>query len=327
MAAIMKIPGFRFWLVIILLNLLSACTTPGGSAPPEGSAQATPLTDDPQAETTPHPCDPQPGTPFYFRKVVAIAGITQEPDLARDLPGLAELSTSRLRHHMDRLDRFVLASANNVRFDPYDSQTAATVRQLGERHSAQFVATARFHDLSLHYPWGRIPLTERTIFTPKIHRDLIASLYLFDAQTGTLLQNMDYQELVEGKVIGFPGNSINVQTSWFSTPYGSAVDALLGTMSHQLEEWLACIPFATRVRVVDGMDIHIEAGHLRGLRPGDELRLYNISQITGPRGPVVSETPGQWIKIQAVYPERSIARIKAEGEYPHARLGDYVRAW
>jgi hypothetical protein len=101
----------------------------------------------------------------------------------------------------------------------------------------------------------------------------------------------------------------------------------------QINEKLACVPFSTEVTAVKGDDIHINAGYLHGIRPGETLRVYRRSYLLLPDGTQQQGTQKQgeeegWIRVNSVFPNYSIASPTQDnvgGIPPDA--GDVVRAW
>jgi hypothetical protein len=158
-------------------------------------------------------------------------------------------------------------------------------------------------------------------------------LYIYDTEYGALFHSQLYQRIVSGNVVGFPGNGRTVSPSWFNTDLGTQVDEILKAMSVQINEKLACVPFSTKVIAVKGDDIHINAGFLDGIRPGETLRVYRRSYIFLPDGTQQQGTQKQgkdegWVKVNAVFPDHSIAGATQDsvgGVRPDA--GDVVRAW
>ena len=103
---------------------------------------------------------------------------------------------------------------------------------------------------------------------------------------------------------------------------------MLKDMSRQINERLACVPFATEVLAVSGGKIHINAGYLHGLNPGATLQVYHRSDLRTGEGIKQLEGKGGWIRVNTVLPNQSIASVTEERSVSSlVNVGDIVRAW
>lgn len=270
-------------------------------------------------------CLPEAGSPFHLRKAILVAGTIGVPDLARDLPGLANLTSKRLQTHLDELERFNVLATHDSSFESMASGTAARVRQLGREYSSQFVVKLELQDLTMHTSRVWIP----KILGGNTERNVLMKLYVYGTEYGALFHSQRYQDTVTGNVVGYPGNGNTVTTPWFnSTTLGKKIDEILKNMSTQINEKLACVPFSTEVTAVKGNNIHINAGYLHGIRPGATLRVYRNSDMLAPDGTKKQREIERWIKVKAVFPNRSIASTTQDLAGGNLLdIGDVVRAW
>jgi hypothetical protein len=269
-------------------------------------------------------CKPEPGSPYYYRKSILVAGTTGVNDVARDLPDLANLITKRLHQHLDGLERFNALEARNTSFESMAVHTAARASQLGRHFASQFVVKLELQDLTIDSSEGWFS----ELFGAGTRRNVLIKLSIYDTEYGALFHSQRYQATVSGDVVGYPGNGATVSTSWFGTDLGEKINDMLKAMSMQINEKLACVPFSTNVTAVKGDDIYINGGYLHGIRPGETLRVYRRSEVWASEGIQIKEEKGGWIRVNTVFPNNSIAGIagdNVQGIRPNA--GDAVRAW
>ncbi len=316
---------FRISIACAVLVLLAGCSftgefsANGQHAPQRNNVQASAEKPDPLQV-----CSPDQGAPFHFRKNILVAGTIGVSDLARDLPGLANLTSRRLQTHLESLEHFNVLATHDTSFESMAPGTAKRVRHLGREHASQFVVKLELEDLTMHSSGGWL----RKMSGGRAQRNVLMKLYIYGTEYGAQLHSQIYQDTATGKVVGHPGRGNAVTTPWFKTDLGRKVDQILKAMSTQINEKLACIPFSTEVTAVEGNNIHISAGYLHGIRPGETLRVYRSNDLLAPDEiRKLSENEG-WITVTTVFPNRSIAtatQVSLIGTRPD--IGDVVRAW
>ncbi len=269
-------------------------------------------------------CSSEAGSPFHFRKDILVAGTIGVSDVARDLPGLDTLTSRRLQTHLDALGRFNVMATHDSSFESMGSGTAMRVQDLGREHESQFVVKLELEDLTTHSSAGLLP----KLLGGSTKRNVGISLYVYGTEYGALFHSQRYESTASGNVVGYPGNGSTVTTPWFNTDLGKKVDKILKTMSEDLNEKLACVPFTTAVTAIKGNNVYIKAGYLNGIRPGETLRVYRSNDILTPNGDPKQQENEGWIKVHTVFPNRSIANT-AEDSLGIKPIGiaDVVRAW
>lgn len=319
----MTVTFYKLSIAAVVLVLLAGCSF-------RGEVPVTGQWDTQQAFEV---CLPEVGSPFYYRKVILVAGTVGVPDLARDLPGLDYLTSKRLQTHLDALERFSVLATHDTSFESMALDTEARVRQFGREYESQFVVKLELQDLSLHSSGGWLSKWLAKVLGTTTERNVLIKLYIYDAEYGALFHSQQYEGIVSGNVVGYPGNARTVTTSWFNTDLGTQIDEILKAMSMQINEKLACVPFATKVSAVKGNDIHINAGFLHGMRPGVDLRVYRRSDILAADGTLKQGIRKQgknegWIRVNTVFPNHSIAGTTQDNVGGNRLdVGDIVRAW
>lgn len=269
-------------------------------------------------------CSPETGSPFHFRKDILVAGTIGVSDVARDLPGLDNLTSRRLQTHLDALGRFNVLATHDSSFESMGAGTAVRVKHLGREHESQFVVKLELEDLTTHSSTGVLP----KLLGGGTKRNVGMSLYIYGTEYGSLFHSQRYEGTASGNVVGYPGSGSTVTTPWFNTDMGATVDKILKTMSMDINEKLACVPFSTEVTSVKGNNVHIGAGYLHGIRPGETLRVYRSNDVLAPDGRKKQQPSEGWIKVHTVFPNRSIASAAEDNLGIHRMdIADVVRAW
>ncbi|MFK7893784.1 MAG: FlgT C-terminal domain-containing protein [Granulosicoccus sp.] len=321
----MTLTFYRLSIVAVLVFTLLGCSLKWGKPDTVNTTSAlTTAASEAQKTGAQDMCQPEKGSPFHLQKVILVAGTISVPYLARDLPGLPALTSKRLQDHLDALERFTVKAMHDSSFQSHGLGTQMRVKQLGVEHAAQFIVKLEIEDLTLSHSKGLTGL----LFKNRDRRDVIIRSYLYDTEYGSLFDTQRYQRSISGDVTGYRGNSGVVTPLWFSTSLGKEIDGILEEVSVEINKKLACIPFSTKVTAVNGNDIHINAGHRQGIRPGETLRLYRRSNILNPTVEQKQIKSDVWIQVNTVFPDHSIAST-TQGTRAVNRLntGDVVRAW
>lgn len=310
----MNITINQLWVTVAIL-LLTSCSMIGETkiTPQEASQLAKA-----KKSSTLEMCKPDIGSPHAYRKAILISGTTIVNNVAGDLPGLENLVSQRLQTHLNKLERFKVLTVDKA-FNSGDTQTSKHVRQISNEYASQFVIKLDIQDLTLHSPEGYFG----ELFTKK-RREVQIKLLIYDAEHGALFYSQQYQGSVSGNVYGYPGKGSLVSTALFSTDLGMKIDDILKSMSKQINEQLACVPFTAKVIAVRGGDIHINAGYLHGIKPKEALRIYHRREVRIGNKAQNLEQKGDWIQIKTVFPNQSIAKTK---DSSLVTRGDIVRAW
>ncbi|ASJ75939.1 flagella assembly protein FlgT middle domain-containing protein [Granulosicoccus antarcticus] len=323
----MTVTFHKLSIVAAVMVLLAGCSLKGEpSVAEQWEAQQQQSEEQAKADKTDSQklCSPEPGSPFSYRKAILVAGTIGVPDLARDLPGLADLTSRRLQTHLDALGRFNVFATHDSSFESIAPTTAVRVRQLGRDNASQFVVKLELEDMTMT-PGGN---WFDKLLGASDERNVLIKLFIYDVEYGSLFYSQRYQRTVEGDVVGFPGNGRTVATPWFSTDLGEVVDEILKAISLQINQKLACVPFSAEVTAIKGKDIHINAGFLHGIRTGEALRIYRRSDVLVPDEIQKQGDDEGWITVHTVFPNHSIASV-AQGTQNRRRLeiSDVVRAW
>ena len=321
----MAVPFKKLSIASVVLALLAGCSYKGVTpADFAGDIQQSETESKVLQASELDVCAPETGSPFHLRKAILIAGTTSVPDLARDLPGLAKLTSRRLQTHLDNLNRFNVFATHNSTVNTVRSGTAVRVRQMSRESASQFVVKIELEDLTLYTAGGLLA----RLSGKRYKRNILLKLNIFDTENGALFYSQEYHRTVNGDVVGYPGNGKTVSIPWFDTELGKQVDEILEAMSFEINEKLACVPFSTEVTAVKGNEVFIGAGYMHGIRPGETLRVYRRNNALASEDAGGEQTDEGWIKISSVFQNYSVANItdNVSGE-TGLETGDVLRAW
>lgn len=314
----------RLLIVALLLSALASCSLAGRQQDAKRSSTEIAFASNTETKDTPGVCLPEVGSPFHLRKVLLLAGTIGVSDVSRDLPGLPKLTSKRLQEHLDALQRFNVRAMHDVSFRGDAHNLYDLVKQIGRKHAAQFVVKLEIEDLTVHQPNTLLGYWLKN----RAQRNVSIRLFIYDTEYGALFFTKQYTRRVSGNVVGYRGNSSTITPAWFNTTLGQEIDEILHNISKDISDKLACIPFSTKVTAIKGDDIHINAGHQQGIRPGETLRVYRRSNLLTPAVMQKQIKSEMWIKVNTVFPNHSIASAtqSTQGDV-RLNTGDVVRAW
>lgn len=321
----MTVSVYKLSIIGVAVTLLAGCSVIG-NMPYVDSLMSRGKTDQTILEGSGglEACVPESGSPFNFRKDILVVGTVGGTDQARDLPGLSMLTSKRLQTHLESLERFNVYGMHDSTFSNADSSTPSLVRELGREYSSQFVVKLELEDLTVRARKGWL----RKVIGGVGQRNVAMKLYVYGTEYGELFHTSRFQDTVHGYVSGHSGNGPTVTTLWFDSDLGSEIDAILKKMSTQINERLACVPFAAKVIAMNGGNIEISAGYLHGVRPGTNLRIHQSKDIMTTNAAQKQAELEGWVTVHAVFPSHSIASVVEDSSETHRpEVGDAVRAW
>lgn len=172
--------------------------------------------------------------------------------------------------HVSTLEPYYLSMQNG----------APVVIELAQKTNAQFVLLAEITELStVQNASSSLAFWQ----SPTASRDFSLSMAVYDGNTGTQ---------VFKKILGVTSiwefdthESLDPSSSrlWRSE-FGKQVTSLLQNLSNEIDEALSCLPAFGRVLFVSNDQININLGQQNGLRKGDQLTLFQMSQFFDSRG-------------------------------------------
>ncbi|WP_340676844.1 flagellar assembly protein T N-terminal domain-containing protein [Paraglaciecola sp.] len=154
------------------------------------------------------------------------------------------------------------------------------VVELAHKTNAQFVLLAEISELStIQNASNRLAFWQ----SPTASRDFSLTMAVYDGNTGdqvfkkiqgiTSIWEFDTHESLD------PSSS----RLWRSE-FGKQVTSLLQNLTNEIDDVLSCLPAFGRVLYVSNDQININLGQQDGLREGDQLTLFQMSQFFDTRG-------------------------------------------
>lgn len=114
--------------------------------------------------------------------------------------------------------------------------------------------------------------------SPNFSRDFTLSLAIFDGNTGEQVFNADKTmtapwDFDTHKVIDATSSQL------WQSEFGTQLQSMLQTFSHEIDSSLSCLPAYGRVLYVNNDQININLGSQNGLKKGDRLTLFQMNQF------------------------------------------------
>ncbi|PAV26587.1 flagellar assembly T-like protein [Tamilnaduibacter salinus] len=280
---------------------------------------------------------------YRMQKRVAVTGFpVAEPDQGRvgRLEDAGRVVSARLGRALQAEGRVQVLNAHRMqlfgnvgnapthqRFDNSLSNVVNVAREL----DAQFVVAGVIRDMSLVEPdaWGTSVLDQmqRGIGLADTRRRFVVDLMVYDGYSGSPV----YQERLSRVADWDEG--INVSEGLGSdalrnTDYGRVVAGAVEAMGSAVQQSLACQPFITRIRRVDGRQVQLSSGATAGLRPGDKLHLYRSFRYSDQPDamPELRDT-GRIMSVNNVHPNFSSGVMNAQGGQVNLQQDDVAIIW
>lgn len=280
---------------------------------------------------------------YRMQKRVAVTGFpVAEPDQSRvgRLEDAGRVVSARLGNALQSRGRVQVLNAHRMqlfqnisnapthqRFDNSLSNVVNVAREL----DAQFVVAGVIRDMSLVEPdaWGTSLLDQmqRGIGLADTRRRFVVDLMVYDGFSGSPV----YQERLS-RVANWD-EDINVSEGLGAdalrdTDYGRVVASAVDAMGSAVQQALACQPFITRIRRVEGRQVHLSSGATAGLRPGDKLHLYRSFRYADQPDamPELRDT-GHIMSVNSVHPNFSSGVMKTQGGTINLQRDDVGIIW
>lgn len=286
-----------------------------------------------------------------YRKTIAVAGFALVDHDQATLGRIGNVEQSLPQVLVGALNRDLAsgvqaldASAARLYGDPRTApvmensqQRLTTSVTLATRLGAQYVVSGVVRDLGLT---GQSRVLESGQPQKVSWRDVLGlqqqsperrfavELFVHDGLSGALLFQRQYQ------TAGLWNLPLDVVAPFASQPfwhtaYGSEVQRLLNGMTEELAEVMRCQPFMARIVSARGNRLHIEAGAVAGIRPGDRFQVYRTGTFYNldlePRTELTNMATE--VVIKQVQPQFVVAELSGSAEALSIQRDDLVIAW
>lgn len=270
-----------------------------------------------------------------FRKTVAVTGfalakpqqavVGRLENIEQDLPHelINGLNATGLLHALD-------TSNTAVYVDPRRAPSVALATQAG----AQYVITGVVRDLALAGEAGEKPLkpsnwlTKLGVRPAMQERQFAFDLYLYDGLSGSLLWQHSYQtsglwDRSGSQKVGF------ATPDFWQTQYGGKVRQTLVAVVDDLNRFMRCQPFMTRIIKTQGNRVYIEVPTSAGVRPNDKFYVVRTGTFFNLDLEPRTELKNTAIEIivKQVQPQFAIGEMKYNADHLAIQRDDLVVAW
>ncbi|GAA0857101.1 flagellar assembly protein FlgT [Aliiglaciecola litoralis] len=203
-----------------------------------------------------------------------------------------------------------------------DLTSYSEVTMLAKQSGTQYVLLGEISDISV----SEIPPAAWQLWDKGTTvRQFGYKVSVYDGFTGAQLWQKQY---AINAPWGFDTHSIVDVSSHqlWSSEYGKSIRKVMFDVVSDVDESLGCLPSYGRILQVQNEQLMVNIGSNHGVKSGDELRLFQISQMQDPRGKLHAKFnlhPTR-VKIQTVYPDSAVA-VSVDGSYlANIQANDFV---
>lgn len=254
-------------------------------------------------------------TPFYVGKPVQAADLD---DVTYGIPRDIARRLAQTGRFQSRLGNYALPQD---RADAVQAPLSAVVKQLAAENDSQFVLAGELIDAQA--------VDEKGLFTSRKVRNFEVRAALYDGLTGALLAEHHFHHSASGDTFIGAGRPFG-SASFFSTGYGSAIDAVLESLAQAVSGDLGPLPFTARIIRIENSKVVFDAGATSAVQPGDNLVAYHRKTEWNDGMPVQGavdsvDVPVATVSVVQVRPAFSIGELSADPGGISLKPGDYVR--
>ena len=196
------------------------------------------------------------------------------------------------------------------------------VRALSQQSNTQFVLIGSISDVSVE---RQRPSSFALWKKEKATRYFSLDIKVFDGINSGLLMQKNYVTEAEWPFDRFTDVD-EFSTSFWRTEYGSAIKKQMHELTADINETIACQPMTGRVLNVAGSHISVSLGRDNGIRPGDELFVYQTSEIIDRHGKAYLQYhiyPGAFV-VENAYGNTAKLVHKDSGIIANIQQSDFV---
>lgn len=283
---------------------------------------------------------------YPYRKKIAVGSFQLlHRDDSKDVSGINYGYASALARSLAASGQFIVRDAERSsifeyptqapRPNGYETQENNVVIDLADSLDAQFVVGGIIRDMKIHTSGvvdALSSLTEYLINVPPHTRTLDVELFVFDGQSGVLLDSFALSDTAHGEVYFAPGTHFDSR-EFVDSAIGQTIAGVIEQQTRHIIDRLRCLPINEHILQVDGQTLYLNAGGNQNIRVGDELVVYGRGrsgvmtlyyQNTHVRGTV--ESPVGIVTIRQVQPMFSIGTLDVKNMGQISPM-DHVRAW
>lgn len=284
----------------------------------------------------------------HYRKAIAVAGFSLISPQQASVGGLGNIEQALPQVLISALNgqaavQALDASGVRLYADPRTApamensqQRLTTSVALATRLGAQYVVSGVVRDLDMTGVSAAVSAEQQRVSWRDLlgmpqqypQRQFAMEVFVHDGLSGALLFQRQYQtqgvwNVDTNRVIGF------ATPVFWKTRYGIEVQQLLSGVVDDVTEVLRCQPFMARIVATRGNRLHIEAGAVAGIHPGDRFQVYRTGTFYNldlePRTELTNMATE--VVIKQVQPQFVVAELNASAEALSIQRDDLVIAW
>ncbi|AEF53642.1 flagellar assembly protein T N-terminal domain-containing protein [Marinomonas posidonica] len=281
------------------------------------------------------------GPTSYYRKTVGVTGFDLQIPQQAQLGAINNISRELPKNLADEINKqgyLKALTATNISIYPdlinapsstnYDG-SLTNVTRISEQLGVQYIISGVIRDIGELYQ--RQP-NNKTNTTPLAaenkERNFVVDIYLYDGFSGALLFEHRYSEIgnwdiADNKRVGFGS------TKFWTINYGKVVQQALKQSALDTSEQLRCQPFIANIFRTEGNRVHIAAGSIAGIKPGDKFNVYRRYEVFNQLQSAQTQLNNANISvtIKQVQPNFSVGELVVDSHILNVQQQDVVIAW
>ncbi|BDX03908.1 hypothetical protein MACH16_26560 [Marinomonas pontica] len=282
------------------------------------------------------------GPTSYYKKTVGVTGFElQVPQQARlgELSNISRELPKDLADEINKQGYLRALTATNIAIYPdlinapsstnYDG-SLTNVTRISEQLGVQYIVSGVIRDIGEVYLRFPNDKNAKDMLDEEIdkERNFVVDIYIYDGFSGALLFEHRYNEIGNWDISDHAKIGFGSAKFW-SVHYGKVVQQALKESALDTSEQLRCQPFIANIFRTEGNRIHISAGSLSGIKPGDKFNVYRRYEVFNQLQSAQTQLNNANISvtIKQVQPNFSVGELVVDSHILNVQQQDVVIAW
>ena len=282
------------------------------------------------------------GPTSYYKKTVGVTGFElQVPQQARlgELSNISRELPKDLADEINKQGYLRALTATNIAIYPdlinapsstnYDG-SLTNVTRISEQLGVQYIVSGVIRDIGEVYLRFPNDKNAKDMLDEEIdkERNFVVDIYIYDGFSGALLFEHRYNEIGNWDISDHAKIGFGSAKFW-SVHYGKVVQQALKESALDTSEQLRCQPFIANIFRTEGNLIHISAGSLSGIKPGDKFNVYRRYEVFNQLQSAQTQLNNANISvtIKQVQPNFSVGELVVDSHILNVQQQDVVIAW
>ena len=281
------------------------------------------------------------GPTSYYRKTVGVTGFELQVPQQAQLGAINNIARELPKHLADEINKqgyLKALTATNIAIYPdlinapsstnYDGSLTNLTR-ISEQLGVQYIISGVIRDIGELYQRRPNDKTNtEALPNEDKERNFVVDIYLYDGFSGALLFEHRYSEIgkwdiADNRRVGFGS------AKFWTINYGKVVQQALKESALDTSEQLRCQPFIANIFRTEGNRIHIAAGSIAGIKPGDTFNVYRRYEVFNQLQSAQTQLNNANISvtIKQVQPNFSVGELVVDSHILNVQQQDVVIAW